>query len=129
MVSMDGRVLRSVANENGDVDAETRFEFHEEDGVVWARYAGGEIRLGFLVGTTSGTPSWRTTDGERLSFRYTQLLADGSMATGHSEDRIELLDDDRVRLHEEWAWDSQDGSGTSVLEELPPSAHESEREA
>lgn len=126
---MDGRVLRSVANENGDVDTETCFEFHEEDGVVWARYTGGEIRPGFLVGTTSRSPSRRTTDGERLAFRYTQLLADGSTATGHSEDWIELLDDDRVRLHEEWAWDSQDGSGTSVLEELPSSPDESEREA
>jgi hypothetical protein len=31
--------------------------------------------------------------------------------------------DGRLRLHETWAWDSQPGSGTSVVEEvasLPP---------
>jgi hypothetical protein len=33
-----------------------------------------------------------------------------------SEDRIELLGDGRVRLHESLTWDSRAGSGTNVLE-------------
>jgi hypothetical protein len=47
------------------------------------------------------------------------VTTDGETATGQSHDRIERLDDGRLRLHEEWAWDSKDGSGTSVLEERP----------
>jgi hypothetical protein len=43
---------------------------------------------------------------------------DGRTATGHCESRIEDLADGRVRLRETWAWDSQTGSGTSVLEEI-----------
>ena len=70
---------------------------------------GGGIRLGFLVGTVTG---------DVLSFRYAQVTASGETATGHSTDRVELLPDGRLRLHETWEWDSRPGSGTSVLEEL-----------
>jgi hypothetical protein len=43
---------------------------------------------------------------------------DARTATGHCESRIEDLAECRVRLRETWAWDSQTGSGTSVLEEI-----------
>lgn len=109
-VSMDGRVLRSVAADgDGEVDGDTVFRFSQDGDLVHARYEGGAIRLGFLVGLT---------DGERLQFRYCQVTDEGETATGQSTDRIELLEDGRVRLHEEWSWDSRDGEGTSVLEEL-----------
>lgn len=87
---------------------ETEFRFRQSGDMVWGRYSGGGIRLGFLVGTSDGTT---------LAFRYTQLDTTGETASGSSTDRIEVLDDGRVRLHESWAWDSRDGSGTSVLEE------------
>jgi hypothetical protein len=109
-VSMDGRVLRGVETDgDGEVGGETTFHFDQDGDLVHARYAGGSVRLGHLVGTTRG---------RELSFRYAQVNTDGETATGHSEDRIELLEDGRVRLHETWAWDSRAGSGTSVLEEV-----------
>lgn len=112
-VSMDGRVLQSVANDgDGAVGDDTRFYFDQDGDVVHARYEGGSVRLGHLVGTTTGT---------ELSFRYAQVNGDGETATGHSEDRIRLLDDGRVRLYETWAWDSKSGSGTGILEEVPES--------
>ena len=108
-VDMDGRVLfSSTAVEGGDVGPETEFRFRQSGDMIWGRYSGGGIRLGFLVGTSDGTT---------LRFRYTQLTALGETATGSSTDVIEVLDDGRVRLHESWAWDSRSGSGTSVLEE------------
>lgn len=106
---MSGRTLRSVGNDGGEVGSETRFHFEQDGDVIHARYAGGRVRLGHLVGTTTGT---------ELSFGYAQVNVDGETATGHSEDRIELLDDGRVRLHETWEWDSRGGTGTSVLEEV-----------
>jgi hypothetical protein len=108
--SLDGRRFRAVAvAEGGDVGPQTEFEYVErDDGVIHARYSGGAVRLGFLVGTRAG---------DTLRFRYAQLLQDGSTATGHCESRIEELPDGRLRLHETWAWDSQEGSGTSVVEE------------
>jgi hypothetical protein len=110
MSSLHGRRFRAVADvEGGDVGPQTEFEYAErDDGVVSARYAGGAVRLGFLVGTR---------EGDALRFRYAQLLEDGGTAGGHCESRIEELPDGRLRLHETWAWDSREGSGTSVLEE------------
>jgi hypothetical protein len=107
---MDGRVLRSPdAVEGGEVGPETEFRFRQAGDMVWGRYSGGGIRMGFFVGTS---------DGSTLRFRYTQLNHAGETATGSTVDRIELLGDGRVRLHETWAWDSREGSGTSVLEEF-----------
>lgn len=106
---MDGRVLRAVGVvEGGQVTPETEFRFRQSDDMVWGRYSGGGIRLGFFVGTN---------DGATVRFRYTQLDTQGHTASGSSVDRIEALADGRVRLHEAWQWDSRDGSGTSVLEE------------
>jgi len=108
--SLDGRRFRSAADvPGGDVGAETVFEYAEADGIVHARYGGGAIRLGFLVGTR---------DGDALRFRYVQVRADGTTATGRCESRVEALRDGRLRLHETWAWESEDGAGTSVVEEI-----------
>jgi len=99
----------------GDVGGDTVFEYHEEvDGTVWARYEGGAVRLGFLVGTRHRATT--------LDFRYAHVTADGDTATGHCTSRIELLADGRLRLHETWEWDSREGRGTSVLDEVPDQA-------
>lgn len=110
--SLDGRSFRDVSPAPaGDVGGETVFAYHEDvNGTVWARYGGGAVRLGFLVGT-------RDQDG--LDFRYAHVTDDGDTATGHCTSRIEQLTDGRLRLHETWAWDSREGSGTSVVEEVP----------
>jgi len=108
--SLDGRRFRPAAEvAGGDVGAETIFEYVEEDGIVHARYGGGAVRLGFLVGTR---------EGDLLRFRYAQVRGDGTTATGRCESRIETLVDGRLRLHETWAGESHDGAGTSVVEEV-----------
>jgi hypothetical protein len=108
--SLDGRRFRPAAEvAGGDVGAETIFEYVEENGIVHARYGGGAVRLGFLVGTR---------EGDLLRFRYVQVRGDGMTATGRCESRIETLADGRLRLHETWAWESHDGAGTSVVEEV-----------
>jgi hypothetical protein len=108
--SLDGRRFRSCADvRGGDVGVETVFEYSQERDLVHARYSGGAVRLGFLVGTR---------DGDQLHFRYAQLRADGTTATGHCTSRIEPMGGGRLRLHEAWEWDSADGSGTSIIEEI-----------
>jgi len=109
--SLDGRIFADVTTAHaGDVGADTRFEYHEAaDGTVWARYAGGTVGLGFLVGT-------RVED--RLDFRYSHVTTDGATASGHCQSTIEVLDDGRLRLHETWEWESRDGSGASTVEEV-----------
>jgi hypothetical protein len=108
--SLDGRRFQAATDvPGGDVGAQTVFEYAEEGGIVHARYGGGAIRLGFLVGTR---------EGDTLRFRYVQVLADGTTASGRCESRVEALADGRLRLHEAWAWESQPGEGTSVVEEV-----------
>ncbi|RDZ39882.1 hypothetical protein C5B91_17540 [Haloferax sp. Atlit-10N] len=108
--SLDRRVFKSVANaEGGDVGGDTYFWFDQSDDLIHATYRGGTVRLGHLVGLRLD---------DTLDFRYSHVTEDGTTATGHSTDRIERLGDGRLRLHEDWSWDSKPGSGTSVLEEL-----------
>jgi hypothetical protein len=94
---------------SGEASAATVFEYHEEDGLVWARYAGGAVRLGFLVGTR---------DGDRLDFRYSQLNESGETSNGRCSTTISVLPDGRLRLEEAWAWESKPGAGTSSVEEI-----------
>ena len=93
----------------GEATAETVFEYHESDGVVWARYEGGPVRLGFLVGTR---------DGDRLDFRYSQLNDKGETASGRCSTTISVLGDGRIRFDQDWAWESKPGEGQDAVEEL-----------
>ncbi|MCM2576434.1 hypothetical protein [Streptomyces meridianus] len=108
--SLDGLVLAPVSDqEPGQVGTGTRFAYREQDGTVWAEYAGGDIVRGHLVGTR---------DGDRLDFRYVQLKHDGTTSGGHCRSAVVELPDGRVRLDEAWEWESQSGSGTSVVEQV-----------
>ena len=93
----------------GEGNAETVFVYHEREGLVWARYEGGAVRLGFLVGTR---------DGDRLDFRYSQLSTTGETSNGHCSTRISTLADGRIRLDEDWSWESKPGTGQSTAEEI-----------
>ena len=109
--SLDRRRFRDVTPDHaGDVGADTVFGYREEaDGTVHARYEGGSVRLGFLVGARSG---------DELDFHYSHVTIGGELASGRCHSRIEVLDDGRLRLHETWQWTTQPGDGTSVVEEF-----------
>jgi hypothetical protein len=108
--SLDGRRFRALANSRGgQVSGDTEFVFSQDGRVVHARYGGGAIVLGFLVGVA---------DRDATEFRFVHVDRDGAISSGHSVDTIEVLPDGRLRLHEQWEWESQSGRGTSVLEEI-----------
>jgi hypothetical protein len=112
--SLDGRRFASAVNVvEGEVSADTVFTYKEAaDGTVTATYSGGSIRSGFLVGTRTGA---------ELDFRYVQLNMQRETSTGHCRSSIERLPEGRLQLREVWRWESRDGSGTSVVTELPDS--------
>ncbi|MET7858960.1 hypothetical protein ABZS81_17410 [Streptomyces sp. NPDC005318] len=119
--SLDGLVLSPVADQTpGQVGTRTRFTYHEENGRIRAEYAGGDVVRGHLVGTRSG---------DRLDFLphglegmggapSVQLKQDGTTSSGHCVSTVVDLADGRVRLDERREWESQEGCGTSVVEEL-----------
>ncbi len=109
--SLDGRRFAALApTDGGEVGPDTVFEYRESGGEIWATYAGGAVRRGFLVGTRSG---------DRLDFRYTQLNEDQETASGRCVSDITRTDDGRLRLNETWQWESRPGSGVSAVEEIP----------
>ncbi|MFC9824556.1 hypothetical protein ACFV0H_40465 [Streptomyces erythrochromogenes] len=107
--SLDGLVFVPAADQApGQVGRRTRFEYHERDGLVWADYAGGDVVKGHLIGTRAA---------DTVDFRYVQLRIDGTTASGHCTSLVTELPDGRVRLEENWTWESQEGSGTSTVEQ------------
>ncbi|MEV4311279.1 hypothetical protein [Actinocrispum sp. NPDC049592] len=107
--SLDGLRFRAAEHtEGGEVEPATIFTYHEQDGEIWAEYAGGRIKRGYLVGTR---------DQDRLEFRYAQLNVRGETSTGHCVSTVEEFGG-RIRLVERWQWESRIGSGTSVVEEI-----------
>ena len=109
-ISLDGRTLVGVANTDaGEVSGDTQFTFEQEGNRIYAHYSGGEIIDGHLVGTF---------DGNEWDIRYAQINSAQETASGHSIGTVELLNDGRVRIEDEWEWESQAGSGESILEEV-----------
>ena len=109
-ISFDGLTLAVVANDkDGEVGADTVFHFEQTGERIYANYSGGDIVDGHLVGTF---------DGEQWDIRYTQINTDNETATGHSVGDVELLDDGRVRVKDEWEWESKPGTGESIHEEI-----------
>ncbi|WP_254279790.1 hypothetical protein [Haloarcula marina] len=109
-ISLDGRTLAAVeTSDSGTVDGDTRLHFQQDSDRVSARYAGGDILDGYLTGTF---------DGDRWDVRYVQLEAGGETATGHSVGEVTLRADGRVRVEDEWEWESREGTGETVLVEV-----------
>jgi len=108
--SLEGRRFRvAEMSDSAEAGTDTVFEYHEQDGVIWARYQGGAVRLGFVVGTRSG---------DRLEFRYSQVNESGETSNGRCSSTVSALPDGRLRLNETWAWESKPGAGTSANEEI-----------
>lgn len=93
----------------GEVDSKTLFEFTQDGSVVSAKYTGGKVKLGYLVGTM---------DSDRLTFRYTQVDEDGRLDGGYSTCEVSRMADGRIRILEHFKWESREGTGTNVFEEI-----------
>ncbi len=110
-IDYDGRFFVPRENtENGEVDGNTVFAYHQRDHIVWADYSGGEIIKGHLVGTV-------TENGE-LDFYYQHINEQKQLRVGvcHSVPRV--LDNGKIELSEKWQWLNGDRSeGSSVIVE------------
>jgi len=112
MITYHDKVFRSVSNsETGEVDAETRFHYHQDGEIVWATYAGGKVRFGTLIAKLEA--------GDVLDMRYQHVNADGQFMAGECRSVPSVLPDGRLRLDETWRWTTGDrSSGRSVVEEV-----------
>ena|SRR5215203_598628 len=111
-INYDKRVFKSVSNsETGEVTGDTTFYYHQKDAVVWAEYVGGGIVFGNLIA--------KVLPDDSLEMRYQHLNERGELMTGKCFSTPEILENGKVRLHENWLWTSKHFSrGESIVEEI-----------
>jgi hypothetical protein len=102
------RMLTASAAEAGVVSSETELVFEQSGEVVSARYRGGAIVDGYLIGRLEGAD---------LHFRYVQAEKDGRLDAGVSDGVFDKLPDGRLRLTEHFQWITRPERGTNVFEE------------
>lgn len=110
-LKFSGVIMRVVANaDDSAVSAETTFLFEQGGDVFSARYRGGEIVDGYLIG--------RLTSEAQFLFRYVQADRGGNLDAGVSTGSVTTLPDGRLRLVEDYEWLTRPGRGQNVLEEI-----------
>lgn len=91
------------------VTGSTVLTFEQQGNVVSARYRGGEIVDGYLIGHL---------DGWLLRFRYVQADLSGRLDAGVSEGVLDRLADGRLCLTEHYQWLTRPERGTNTFEEV-----------
>ncbi|MBB5851208.1 hypothetical protein ACFQ05_37935 [Amycolatopsis umgeniensis] len=92
-------------------DADAIAEYRQEGDVVWAEFAGGEVRRGSITGT-------RRENGA-LHLGYTLVLATGEVICGHTVNTPEVAEDGHLRLREVWErYGPHAATGVSYLDEV-----------
>jgi hypothetical protein len=104
-------VRMAVANSDAHsvVNASTVVTFEQQGNVVSARYRGGEIVDGYLIGHL---------EGQLFVFRYVQADRNGRLDAGVSEGVLNRLADGRLRLVEHYQWLTRPEHGTNTFEEI-----------
>lgn len=111
-INYDGKNFVPKRNtENGEVDEETVFHYHQKEKTIWAEYFGGEIKQGFLIGTVD--------NNGKLAFTYQHLNESNQLRLGKCNSIPVFSEDGKMEIHEEWQWLNGDKSkGTSVIVEV-----------
>ncbi|MEM9076965.1 MAG: n-acetylglutamate synthase [Bacteroidota bacterium] len=104
--------FRPVTNtSNGEVSEDLVFEYQQKRNIVSCRYEGSRIVTGHLLGLVDGEGN--------IDMRYHQVNTQGKLMTGICTSTPELMENGKIRLHENWIWTSGDKSkGMSILEEI-----------
>lgn len=109
-INFDGVVMYvSATDACGVVDTKTLLYFKQKGLRVLARYSGGSVKRGCLVGTLSGSA---------LVFRYTQLEDSGQIHGGRSNCEVQCSAQAQLRVIEHFTWITRSGSGTNIFDEI-----------
>jgi hypothetical protein len=96
--------------ENGETSNETLFHYKQTGNMLTAEYSGGMIKYGHLIGLVDELGN--------ITMRYHQINENDELMTGICFSTPEILENGKIRLHENWEWTSGDQSkGTSIIEE------------
>ena len=111
MISLDGlEMYVSSTATTGVVDSDTHLHFSQRGDRVFARYSGGRVGRGWLVGRLVGA---------KLTFRFAQHEGVHGIHGGRSVCEVRRLDAGCIRIVERFAWSTRSGTGTNVFDEVP----------
>lgn len=110
-IDYDGKIFVPIVNsENGEVDDNTTFRYHQSGTDFQADYTGGDIKIGTMVGKVS--------ENGELDFYYQHLNVNGEMRVGKCHSVPQINSNGKIELHEQWQWLNGDcSSGSSIVVE------------
>ena len=111
-INYNGKIfIAESISENGEVNKETRFYYHQNCNILWADYAGGEIVRGYLLGNV-------LPDGS-LDFYYQHINKMGKLRIGKCNSTPRIQSNGKLELVENWKWlNGDESTGNSVVTEL-----------
>jgi len=112
LINLDKKTFKALSNsDNGEVGNDTVFYYSQKNNIISAEYNGGEIIKGNLIGK-------QLEDG-KFDFVYHHINTNGDLKIGKCLSSAILVENDKIKLFEEWQWLSDDlSSGTSELIEI-----------
>jgi hypothetical protein len=110
-MNYNDKKFRTISNsENGETSNETLFHYKHIGNILTSEYSGGKIKQGHLIGLVDRFGN--------IEMRYHQINDKDELMTGICISKPEILENGKIRLHENWEWTSGDKSkGTSIIEE------------
>ena len=112
LLFLGGRLFRPHSStDNSQTQRDTIFKYEQRDNLITAHYSGGNIKFGQLIGLIN--------QAQEIEFRYHHVSFQSEIFTGRGRSTVEVLANNKMRLHEQWQWTSGDQSeGRSILEEI-----------
>ncbi|APY07609.1 n-acetylglutamate synthase [Winogradskyella sp. J14-2] len=110
-MNYNNKVFVPVSNsENAETSSDTIFLYKQVGNILTSEYSGGKIKKGHLIGLVD--------ENGNIDMRYHQINVHGELNAGICKSTPEILENGKIRLHENWQWTSGDKSkGESILEE------------
>lgn len=111
-MNYNGKIFKPILNAvNGETSDQTLFKYQQSGNILTAKYTGGKIIEGHLIGIVN--------ENGCIDMRYHQINDKYEIMTGTCQSKPEILENGKIRLHENWQWTSGDQSkGQSILDEI-----------
>ena len=108
-INYDNKIFTSLENtENGEVNKDTTFYYHQNKDIIWAEYFGGIIKKGFLLGFVKN-------NGE-LEFNYQHINMNNEIKTGKCISIPKILENGKIELLESWEWTNGEKGTSRIIE-------------
>lgn len=111
MIDYNGKIFKPIKNtKNGETSHKTVFLYKQDGNILSSEYSGGKIKKGHFIGLVD--------ENGNIDMRYHQINNNDEIMTGICTSKPEILDNGKIRLHENWQWTSGNKSnGKSIIEE------------